>query len=255
MHDRPPLKVLLFAAAVSVVSALAVSGAAVAFENRIAENRAIDRQNRVLAVAGLLEPGERLRRAEVRERFAASVETRVADLSAGTLSEPGHDVAQLLDQRRPAPPNDAGLLDLPTHTLVYVVSVEGRPDSLVVPVVGKGLWSTIEGFLALDARELRTVRGVEFYAHGETPGLGGEIDNPTWKAQWRGRTAFDELGAPALHVARRKVGPPDEYPYGVDAISGATITGLGVTDLLRFWLGPEGFGPVLESQREAGGVR
>jgi len=254
MRDEP-LYTLVFATLVSVVCALAVSGAAVWLRERIAENKQLEREHKVMVVAGLVDPGERLAGDPMRERFAARVATRVVDLGGGTLNEPGDDLVEQLATTQQAPPNRAGLVRVPTHVLAYVVSVEGRPETIVLPVEGKGLWSTIRGYLALDARDLRTVRGVEFYEHGETPGLGGEIDDPRWKAQWSDRVAFDDEGEPVLHVARRRVGSPAHYPHGVDALSGATITSQGVTELMQFWLGPDGFGPMLDRERRAGGVR
>ena len=101
------------------------------------------------------------------------------------------------------------------------------------------------GFLALDP-DLATIRGLTFYQHGETPGLGGEVDNPRWKALWPGRIAFDETGEPVIAVARGRVGTPQQDPHRVDGLAGATLTSRGVTAMLRFWLGEHGYGPYLE---------
>jgi Na+-transporting NADH:ubiquinone oxidoreductase subunit C len=107
------------------------------------------------------------------------------------------------------------------------------------------------GFLALD-KDLATIRGLSFYKHGETPGLGGEVDNPVWKAKWPGRLAFGEAGTPDIHVIKGAAGPVESDPHRVDGLSGATITSNGVTHLLRFWLGENGFGPYLSKLRDAG---
>ncbi len=121
---------------------------------------------------------------------------------------------------------------------------------LVLPVEGYGLWSTLYGFLALDA-DTKTIRGLTYYQHLETPGLGGEVDNPSWKALWPGRVAFDETGAPVISVIKGRAGSPQDDPYRVDGLSGATITSRGVTNMLQFWLGEAGFGPYLERFRES----
>jgi Na+-transporting NADH:ubiquinone oxidoreductase subunit C len=94
--------------------------------------------------------------------------------------------------------------------------------------------------------------GITFYEHGETPGLGGEVDNPRWKALWKGRKAFDASGNPVIDVKKGVAGPADTDPYNVDGISGATITSRGVGALVRFWLGDDGFGPYLKAQRAGG---
>jgi Na+-transporting NADH:ubiquinone oxidoreductase subunit C len=146
----------------------------------------------------------------------------------------------------PAPPNRANVRRLPDNALVYkVLGEEGGIEAVVLPIEGYGLWSTLYGFIALED-DLDTVRGITFYQHGETPGLGGEVDNPRWKSRWVGRKAFDENGLPIIEVIKGVAGPPQEDPYEVDGLSGATLTARGVTHLVRFWLGKSGFGPYLE---------
>jgi Na+-transporting NADH:ubiquinone oxidoreductase subunit C len=119
---------------------------------------------------------------------------------------------------------------------------------LVLPIQGLGLWSTLYGFLAIDA-DGNTIRGITYYQHAETPGLGGEVDNPRWKSLWPGRKIYDD-GEPAIQVIKGAAGPPAQDPYRVDGLSGATLTSNGVTFMLEFWLGPNGFGPYLDRLRE-----
>ena len=102
--------------------------------------------------------------------------------------------------------------------------------------------------------DLRTIRGLTFYEHKETPGLGGEVDNPRWKALWNGRLAFDDALAPVIQVVKGPAGSVADAPHSVDGLSGATITSRGVTTLLQFWLGPEGFGPYLTRLRAERGA-
>ena len=71
------------------------------------------------------------------------------------------------------------------QTLVYELRDDaGALDLVVLPVHGLGLWSILYGFVALDA-DLETIRGLTYYEHKETPGLGGEVDNPRWKSLWK----------------------------------------------------------------------
>lgn len=123
---------------------------------------------------------------------------------------------------------------------------DGGIERVILPVHGYGLWSTMFGFLALEP-DLNTVAGIGFYEHGETPGLGGEIENPRWQANWEGKRLFDEQGRFALRIERGQV--PDgasNLEHRVDGISGATLTTRGVNNMLRFWLGERGYGPYLE---------
>ena len=113
-----------------------------------------------------------------------------------------------------------------------------------MPIKGYGLWSTLYGFLALES-DLQTVAGIGFYEHAETPGLGGEIDNPTWKKTWIGKQAYNS-GEMAISVVKGKVDlTRPESDYQIDGLAGATLTTRGVNNLVQFWLGNEGFQPLI----------
>jgi Na+-transporting NADH:ubiquinone oxidoreductase subunit C len=126
---------------------------------------------------------------------------------------------------------------------VYLVEQDGAVETVVLPVHGYGLWSTMYGYLALEG-DGRTVKGITFYQHGETPGLGGEIDNPSWQAKWTGKQALDDSGRVLLQVVK---GEPrgEGVEHQVDGLAGATLTARGVENLARYWLGEQGFGPYL----------
>jgi len=249
---------VIFTAVLCIVFSVLVSAVAVGLHDRQVENQRLHRIQNVLGVAGLKEPGERLSREELSSRFESGLEARVIDLATGEYVE-GID-ALSFDQRRaakdpetsrPAPTNRAKVRRLPAHAVVYVIKDGSEETGLVLPIEGSGLWSTLYGFLALDS-DARTVRGITFYSHGETPGLGGEVDNPRWKSRWAGRLAFDDAWMPALRVKKGIAGPSDTDPYQVDGLSGATITSNGVTNMIQFWLGENGFGPYLARQRSQG---
>jgi Na+-transporting NADH:ubiquinone oxidoreductase subunit C len=244
-----------FATAVCFVCALVVATSAVGLKERQLENQLLDRQKKVLVVAGLMKEGERLDREEVATRFEASIQPNVVDLRTGNYDE-SIDPAQF-DQRKAskdpatsmaAPANAAKVARLPHKALVYQVVRGGEIDSVILPIEGKGLWSTLYGYLALDT-DTTTIRGITFYQHGETPGLGGEVDNPRWKARWPGRKAFDDEWSPAISVKKGTAGSPEDDPYQVDGLTGATITSRGVSHLVRFWIGDDGFGPYLAQLR------
>lgn len=252
--------VVLFAAAVCAVCSVFVASSAVLLKERQEANKALDLQKKVLGVAGLLAPGEKVEKEEIMRRFAKNVEPHVIDVATGAEVE-GVDAASF-DQGKAAkdpatstlaPPNRAKVLRVPNNALIYHVVDDGKLGGIILPIEGKGLWSTLYGFLALSP-DGRTIQGITFYEHGETPGLGGEVDNPRWKALWEGRKAFDENWQPAIAVKKGQAGSPDVDPYNVDGLSGATITSRGVSSLLAFWLGDNGFGPYLKSYREERGI-
>ena len=248
-----------FAAAVCLVCAVVVSSAAVVLADRQERNAALDRQRNVLLAAGLAGDDESLDAEAITAR-SAPISPVVLTLSTGGAAavDPADfdQRAASIDPARStaAPDNVAGIMRLPTSALVYEVRDEaGRLDSVVLPIEGLGLWGTLYGFVALEG-DLRTIRGLTFYEHKETPGLGGEVNNPRWKALWPGRFAFDDDLNPAIAVVKGLAGAVDEAPYAIDGLSGATITSRGVTNLVQFWLGPDGFGPYLARLRDERGA-
>lgn len=244
-----------FATAVCLVCSIVVSTAAVALRDRQDRNKVLDRQTQVLVVAGLLEEGQKTSPENVEHLFGDNIRIRVVNLATGEYDDSVD--AATFDQRKAtkdpaashaAPVNKAGITRVPTYALVYQRVEDEEVQSLILPIEGKGLWSTLYGYLAL-APDTTTIEGITFYEHGETPGLGGEIDNPSWKSVWIGRQAFDENWQPAVEVIKGLAGPVAEDPYRVDGLSGATLTARGVSDLVRFWLGKDGFEPYLANFR------
>jgi Na+-transporting NADH:ubiquinone oxidoreductase subunit D len=179
-----------FATAVCLVCSIVVSTSAVALRDRQDRNKVLDRQTQVLVVAGLISEGQKARAEDVERLFEENIQTRIINLETGEYDETVDTAAY--DQRRAskdpatshgAPANNAGINRLPTHSLVYQRVEDDAVTSLILPIEGKGLWSTLHGFIAL-APDTTTIQGITFYEHGETPGLGGEVDNPDWKALW-----------------------------------------------------------------------
>ena len=119
---------------------------------------------------------------------------------------------------------------------------------MILPVRGTGYQSTLKGYLALEA-DLNTVAALTFYEQEETPGLGSRIEESAWQALWPGKQLADAEGVIRIEVVKGAGGGVHE----VDGISGATRTGIGITNLMRFWLGPDGYGPYLERLRTGGG--
>jgi Na+-transporting NADH:ubiquinone oxidoreductase subunit C len=249
-----------FSAVVCVVCAFFVAGSAVSLKSRQDRNALIDRQKNVLAVAGLMEPGKKMSTDEVASLFEEKIRPRVVVLSTGEVDDSTD--ANSYDQRRAAkdpalskraPDNPSKVLRLPERALIYEVIENGEVDAVIFPIEGMGLWSVLYGYIAL-APDVTTIRGITYYEQGETAGLGGEVENPRWKALWPGRKAFDERGNVKIQVKKGTAGPVEEDPYQVDGLAGATITSRGVTNMLRFWLGENGFGPYLANYREAKGI-
>lgn len=245
---------LLFATAICIVCGILVSSFAVSLEDLQDENVALDKQKRVLEAVGKLQPGESIDEAEVAKRFEP-IEPVLIELSSGKPMD--GDTATFDQQRRArdpdtsteAPDNLARVKRVPDRALLYEMRGDGGElEMIVLPIEGLGLWGTLYGFLALDA-DTTTVRGITYYQHKETPGLGGEVDNPSWKNKWPERRVFDDEGQVRLRVIKGFAPRAEEAPHRVDGLAGATITSNGVTNMLEFWLGENGFEPYLNRIR------
>ncbi len=239
---------------------LLVSTAAVALKETQGENKSLDRQRKIIEVAGLAGQAKALDAKAVKDMFTdGTIEPRVVNLETGEYVEDKSIANPSFDERKAA--KDATMnakikssmfrigLDMrEKYTWVYLVKdKQGNLEQVVLPIYGKGLWSTMYGFVALDD-DLKTINGLTYYEHGETPGLGGEVDNPKWKQQWHGKQVW--RGAPAdatLAIGVAKGSPTvDNLPYMVDGLSGATITSRGVDNMIKYWFSSDAFGHYLE---------
>jgi Na+-transporting NADH:ubiquinone oxidoreductase subunit C len=146
----------------------------------------------------------------------------------------------------------ANIRNRPKHIFVYQVIENGKLEKVVLPIYGYGLWSTLYGFISLGS-DFKTIQGLTYYEHAETPGLGGEVDNPRWKGLWQGKKAFDESGNVAISVIKGAVDPKSaRAQYQVDGLSGATITTRGVHNMLNYWLSEKGYGRLIETLKQGG---
>lgn len=254
-RDRNSLSnTILVAVGVSFACSVLVSVAAIALKPLQEKNSDEYRQRIVLEVAGLYEAGR-----PVSELFG-QIETRVVELASGDYAKDidpatfdpvaaANDPA--VSTTVPATSDIARIGRRPDYAPVYLVTDGDNVEEIILPVYGKGLWSTLYGYLAL-APDGTTIRGLRFYEHAETPGLGDQVDRPEWRAQWDGKTAYGEDGEPRIEVVKGTVQPGPEAEYQIDGLAGATLTARGVTNLVHYWLGPDGFGPYLERYRERG---
>ena len=108
--------------------------------------------------------------------------------------------------------------------------VETKENVIIMPISGKGLWSSLFGYFALDADNYSTVKGITFYAHAETPGLGAEISKKWFQDNFVNKEIYENNNLKSIAVAKGKA--DENSKYEVDGISGATITSNGVTTLL-----------------------
>jgi Na+-transporting NADH:ubiquinone oxidoreductase subunit C len=242
--------VLIVTISLCLVCSVMVSTAAVVLKPIQERNKLLDRKKNILNSAAIYDPGR-----DIEEQFQ-QVEILVVELATGEIvdhvSVEDYDLNNVLKDPSMslaiAEEEDiAKLRRQEKYALFYLVKdQEDQIKYIILPIRGAGLYSTLYGFLALKA-DGNTVQGLSFYDQGETPGLGGEIVNPKWRAKWRDKRIYDDAGATRIELVK---GPVDynqaQAVYQVDAIAGATLTSRGVGNLMRFWFGEQGYKALLE---------
>ncbi|MGO2884709.1 MAG: Na(+)-translocating NADH-quinone reductase subunit C [Psychrobacter celer] len=256
-------KTISVALTLCLVCSVLVSAVAVGLKPAQIENARLDRNKNILVAAGMYN-AESDTASDVAERFK-DFDVEIIDLNtgdyldddalkaAGIPDRNAYDASQATKNQALSEDlgdNDpAGIGRKPKYAKIYVKSDDtGNPELVVLPIQGYGLWGTIYGFLTLES-DMNTIKGISFYEHKETPGLGARIEEPEWRAQWSGIQSYDEDGNVATGVTKAGT-PKDNW---VDGISGATLTGRGVSNMIQFWLGEQGYKPYLDKLRQDSG--
>jgi Na+-transporting NADH:ubiquinone oxidoreductase subunit C len=256
MSNDSTKKTLLVALGVCFVASILVSTAAVELKPVQTLNKELDLKKNILSAGDLYHEG-----IDINSVFKEKLTAQIIDLETGdVIPKEKYDdvlniekfnveaVASNAKWGKSISPSDdiAGIKKMPKAMAIYtVIDKNNNVDKYIFPIYGKGLWSTLYGFIAVD-KDLQTVKGFTFYQHGETPGLGGEVDNPKWKSSWIGKQLFDQNGELKIEVIKGKIdNNSDNAKYQIDGLSGATLTTRGVSNLVRFWLDKNGYGPFL----------
>jgi Na+-transporting NADH:ubiquinone oxidoreductase subunit C len=261
MRGESVIKTIGVALGVSLVCSILVSATVVSLNALQKENEKRIRIRNVYIDLDLLREGESVSDVKKRTRFLL-IEMKTGrelpeDRLTGILDPEEFNIKAVANDPEygmevPKEKDSAGIRRMPKYMALLVVYEDNVPVKYVFPVYGSGLYSTLYGFIAL-GKDLRTIEGISFYEHGETPGLGGEIDNTQWKNSWKGKQAFDDRGNVMIRVIKGLVDPKKpEARYQIDGLSGATFTTRGVDELVRFWLGEDGYGPFFSRVRGEG---
>ena len=221
MSDKKPFdrdsisNTLTVAVGLSLICSVLVASAAIVLKPKQLKNQEEYRQRIILEVAGLMEPD-----GDIASLFA-TIQPEMIDVASGESVE------------------------------IYLEKSGDAVEQIILPISGPGLWSTMRGYLAIEP-DGNTIKGIRFYEHAETPGLGDQIDKPDWRNLWVGKQLYGDDSAPRIKVVRGfalRDASNTDLKYQIDGLSGATLTGNGVTKLVQHWIGPEGFGPYLETYR------
>ncbi len=211
-----------FAAAVTMVCSVLLASAATLLKERQDRNVQLDIKWNILSVLDLVESRD-VEAEEVFRLFDSNVRTYVVDPAGNKVD--GKNAEEVDPKSEP---------DL----LPVFARVDGDVTAAYcIPTQGKALWSTVKGYIALE-NDLNTVKGITFYSHGETPGLGGEIDKEWFTEGFKGKTILDENGAVvSIHIVKGKLrGGEADLEHKVDGISGATLTTKGLNEFIKYTL-------------------
>lgn len=255
MANETTGKTIAVAVLLCIVCSVLVSTAAVRLKPLQEQNKALYKKSNILKAAGLSEAGKSI------DQLFEKIEIKYVNLNTGEFVDSAN-VSNYDEKKAIKDPNQSVKID-PEKDLakikrrakiveIYLVKDEAKLQTIILPVYGKGLWSTMYAFLALE-EDGNTVKGYSFYDQGETPGLGGEVENPRWQNQWVGKKLYDENWNLVINVLKGKVDKqnPDAI-HQVDGLSGATLTTIGVRNLMLFWLGENGFAKFLSNIRKQG---
>lgn len=211
-----------FAIIITLVCSLLLASAATFLKPLQQQNIALDIKKNILKAAGITSPEQEKSKAEVLQLYKDNILELVIDESGNSVE--GKSPADI------DPKNPQGMLAL------YEWINGDQVNAYIIPISGKGLWSTLYGYLAVEP-DGKTVKGITFYQHGETPGLGGEIEKEWFTDMFVGKQFVDETGSlVSITIVRGKAKDKvseDQLYHNVDGISGATLTGRGINEFLE----------------------
>lgn len=255
--NKAAFKSLAVLAGIALVCSILVSIVTTALRPIQERNELLQRYRNVVSLTGLVADN-----ADDDAVFeaVAQLDARVVDLSTGkfvpdvdpdtvnarsAVNQPDKSTAI------PAEEDLARLGRRSKQEVVFLVWDDQSLSRVIFPISGQGMWSTLHGFIAIHA-DFETIAAVTFYEQAETAGLGDQIEDPDWQAQWQGRSLFGDGGNLLFQVASGPVSPSSPAAaYQVDGLTGATITAAGVTNLVRYWFGSHGYGPLLAQLKES----
>ena len=254
--------------AVCIVCSILVSFFAVVLKGIQNENKRLDKLKNILAAADLMEEGAKAER--VNEIFTENIKPEIIKLEDGKKIPVSSYKEKLaiekfddfdfkafaknpkFNEQISSDKDIAKIKRMSQYMPVYIVKKADKIEKVIFPIYGSGLWDTMYGFIALD-KDLNTVKGFTFYQHGETPGLGGEVDNPLWKALWNDKKIYGDDGTVKIAVVKKGMYDdtnPEHKLHKIDGLAGSTITGRAVDKLVKFWLDEEGYRPFLEKLKK-----
>jgi Na+-transporting NADH:ubiquinone oxidoreductase subunit C len=253
-----PKNALLAVLVTALVCSSLVSAAVVLLRPIQLNNQLLEQSRNIMQMTGLLPAEGELDDDEMLGLYK-SVDRRIINISDAVFDQAIDP--NIFDKRKAVNDKELGVqiptgMDLASigrrsrFAPVYMVWKENVLERVILPVRGAGMWSMLYGYIALES-DLNTIAGMTFYEQNETPGLGDQITHGHWLEQWQGRRIYDEQGEIRFRVSEGVVAPGSATSgFEVDALTGATVTGNAVTNMMHYWFGPHGYQEFLADLRE-----
>ncbi|WP_455205180.1 Na(+)-translocating NADH-quinone reductase subunit C [Kaarinaea lacus] len=248
LPNDSPQKIVIVTFILCLVCSVMVSSAAVLLRPLQLSEEQLSKRIEILKVAGLYSEDDNV------NALFDHIEIRIIELETGEyvsdIDPDRFDYQQAANDPNtsveiPDAKDIAKINRRAKYAPVYLVKDGDTVKNIILPIYGYGLWSTMHAFISLQ-NDGKTIEAISFYQHGETPGLGAEIANPQWQQRWNNKKIFSDSGDVKLRVIHGAVDSKSKNAaYEIDGISGATLTANGVSNLIRYWFGENGFGPYL----------
>ncbi len=215
----------IFILTITIISSFFLSLASEGFREKRNKNIEIDKKKNILSAIGININNFDI--SDIDDYFKNNIDTLIINLNG--LVEKNVSINDLIEVEN----KSTGEMKFYYENKEYLpLYLESKENVVIMPVSGKGLWSSLFGYFAIDASDYSTVKGITFYAHGETPGLGAEISKKWFQDNFVNKKIYDpNNNFKSIIVAKGKADSNSDYE--VDGISGATITSNGVTTLIN----------------------
>lgn len=224
--------IIVFSVVLTVILGLLLSGTAQVLGPWQQEAIALDKKKQILGAVISAEEIGAMSPEQINQFYTSRISSSVVDITGKEISGVEAEKVEIAkDYKKPADQRQYP---------VFMFHAEGNPDdveSYIFPLYGAGLWDAIWGYIALET-DMNTIAGITLAHAGETPGLGARITEGDVQARFVGKKIFDESGA--LVAVQMQKGEGKDYSsddHKVDGMSGATITGSGVNNMLKAYLG------------------
>ncbi|MFM7851997.1 MAG: NADH:ubiquinone reductase (Na(+)-transporting) subunit C, partial [Flammeovirgaceae bacterium] len=215
--------IIVYSAILTVVCAGVLAFASISLKDAQEANIALEQKGNILSTVTQIPDG-----ADVQALYAKRIKGFVVDHKGNVVPNADPSKVIVASEYKKKPEERV----LPVYEFLNDADPT-KVEAVVLPVYGYGLWNNIWGFVALES-DFNTVLGVKFAHAGETPGLGARIETEEIQKRYIGKKVFD--GSSTLISIMMMKGEGQNYSddhHKVDGMSGATLTGKGVNNMLK----------------------